>query len=60
MKRSLTSSISPQIERFLEFKRSQGFKYDTAEYYLSNLDYYWTANGYDNNFSKEQIGRAHV
>ncbi|MDD4495666.1 MAG: tyrosine-type recombinase/integrase [Eubacteriales bacterium] len=55
MKRSLTSSIGPQIERFLEFKRSQGFKYDTAEYYLSNLDYYWAANGYDNNFSKEHI-----
>lgn len=55
MRRSLTSSIGAQIERFLEFKRSQGFKYDTAEYYLSNLDNYWAANGYDNNFSKEHI-----
>ena len=55
MKRSLTSSIGPQIERFLEFKRSQGLKYDTAKYYLSKLDDYWTANGYDNNFSKEHI-----
>lgn len=55
MKRSMTSNIRPQIERFLEFKRSQGFKYNTAEYYLSNLDCYWAANGYDNNFSKEHI-----
>jgi len=55
MKRSLTSSIGPQIERFLEFKRSQGLKYDTAKYYLSKLDDYWAANGYDNNFSKEHI-----
>lgn len=55
MKRSLISSIGPQIKRFLEFKRSQGFKYDTAEYYLSNLDDYWAANGYDNNFSKKHI-----
>jgi integrase/recombinase XerD len=55
MKRKLTSSISSQIERFLEFKHSLGFKYGTAEYYLSSLDHYWAVSEYDNNFSKEQI-----
>lgn len=55
MKSSLISSISPQIKQFLEFKRSQGFKYNTAQYYLSKLDCYWATNGYDNNFSKEHI-----
>jgi len=55
MKMELTSSIGAFIKMFLEFKRSQGLKYHTGEYYLSKLNDYWSLNGFDSQFSKEHI-----
>lgn len=55
MSPTFTSGLAPQIQKFLDYKHSLGYKYQTGAIHLQDLDRFCMRNGFEPTLTRELV-----
>lgn len=55
MSPTFTSGLAPQIQKFLDYKHSLGYKYQTGAIHLQDLDRFCARNGFEPILTRELV-----